>query len=237
MNLTRPVQTLVILQPLFLPWLGMFDMMVQSDLFIILNNVQFSRQSWQQRNRIKTDSGVRWLTVPVKHNFGVKIKDVEIDYSSNWIAKHLKTIYQSYCRSLFFTEVYETIEKAYLKKPKYLCQLTINLINTIRDYLGIKTLLAVADEVPVENRGGKDYVLDLCRYFGAKVYLNGPLGKTLYSSDEFGRYGIKLIFHEYAHPIYDQLHGDFVSHLSVIDALFNCGHGSIKLISEKNDEV
>ena len=227
-------RTLVILQPPFLPWAGMFNMMQKADLFVILDNVQFSRQSWQQRNRIKTQAGVRWLTVPVKHNFGEKIMNVEIDYSTNWREKHLGLIYQNYKTAPFFSEVYELLQKAYAKKPILLTHLNTSLLNDLRDYLGIKTPLVLASEVPIENRGGKDYVLDICRYYGAKVYLNGPLGKTLYSSDEFGQHGVKLVFHEYVHSVYTQLHGDFVSHLSVIDALFNCGHGSIKLISGKD---
>ncbi|MEK7611524.1 MAG: WbqC family protein [Patescibacteria group bacterium] len=230
-------KTLVILQPLFLPWLGMFDMMARSDLFVILNNVQFSRQSWQQRNRIKTPSGVKWLTVPVKHNFGTKIINVEIDYSTNWPEKHLKTISQSYRHTPFFGEIYNIVEKVYSEKPTYLIQLSIGLIKAVRGYLGISTPLEMASDVSIANHGGKSYVLDLCKYYGATTYLNGPAGKTLYSPEEFRQNGIKLIFHEYLHPIYPQLHGDFVSHLSVIDTLFNCGPGSIKFVSGNNEKI
>lgn len=230
----KGVRTLMILQPLFLPWVGMFNMMYQSDLFVILDNAQFSRQSWQQRNRIKTQTGVRWLTVPVKHNFGEKIMNVEVDYSTNWREKHLGLIYQSYKTAPFFSEVYDLLQKAYAKKPALLCQFNVSLLNDLRGYLGIGTPLVLASEVPIENRGGKDHVLDLCKYFGTKSYLNGPAGKTLYSLEEFKQAGINLIFHEYRHPIYPQPQGEFVSHLSIIDVLFNCGLQGIELIYKQN---
>lgn len=232
----KNVRTLVILQPLFLPWGGMFNMMYQCDLFVILDNVQFSRQSWQQRNRIKTQAGVRWLTVPVKHNFGEKIMEVEIDYSTNWREKHLGLIYQNYKTAPFFSEVYELLQKAYAKKPILLTHLNTSLLNDLRDYLGIKTPLVLSSDVPIENRGGKDYVLDLCKYFGTKSYFNGPAGKTLYFPGEFEKFGIDLTFHEYQHPVYPQLHGEFVSHLSVIDVLFNCGRQSLAIINSGSSE-
>lgn len=236
-DVTKPVETLVILQPLFLPWLGMFDMMSRADLFVILDNVQFSRQSWQQRNRIKTPQGVRWLTVPVHHNFGEKIMNVRIDYSTDWVGKHLGLISQSYRQAPHFFEVYDFIEQEYKKKPELLCSLSHGLIRAIQEYFGIKTELILASELPLENRGGKNYVLDLCQYFYAQKYLNGPLGKTLYSPEEFKGRGVDLVFHEFTHPVYPQLYGDFASHLSVIDALFNCGQQSLELIYNQNAQI
>src|SRR3989338_1183673 len=230
------VNKLVILPPLFLPWIGVFDMMNQADLFIILDNVQFSRQSWQQRNRNKTQAGVKWLTVPVKHRFGERIMNIKIDYSTDWINKHLKTIHYSYKGAPFFPEVCELLQRAYAKKPALLCQFNGCLLNDLRDYLGIKTPLILASDVPIENRGGKDHVLDLCKYFDAKYYLNGPLGKSLYSPEEFQKIGVDLVFHEFRNPVYSQLHGTFISHLSVVDMLFNCGRNTLELIARNNEK-
>ncbi len=227
-------ERLVILQPLFLPWMGMFDMMGQADLFVILDNVQFSRQSWQQRNRIKTSQGVRWLSVPVVHRFGQKINEVKIDYGRDWVPDHLKTIYHNYKKAPHFDEIYNLVEGIYRRKTERLCDLSFDFIQSVKDYLKIPTRLMKASEVPLQNRGSKDYVLDLCRYFKSRVYLNGPAGKKLYDPKEFKDAGIDLIFHEYVHPVYPQLHGEFVPYLSVVDLLFNCGSLSYNSLRPKN---
>ena len=215
--------TLVINQPTFLPWLGYFDLINKADSFIALNTVQFSRQSWQQRNRIKTPNGVVWLTVPVQRSFGEKILDVKINYSTDWQYKHLKTIEQSYKKTPFFEKVFPMLEEIYNTSPKFLVDLNVLIIKEVCTYLNIKTALVCAHEIPIEKHEKVPYVLDLCDYMHTKTYLNGAAGKKLYDPKDFEERKINLVFHDYHHPVYNQLHGEFVPYLSIVDALCNCG--------------
>lgn len=224
--------TITIIQPLFIPWLGFFDMMDKSDLFVILDNVQFSRQSWQQRNRIKTATGLSWLTIPIQHQFGDLVTQINIDYSDIWIKKHLSALYDSYKHAPYFEEIYTLLEWHYQRRPQFIVDFTSNLIKDIAKYLKIKTKIVHSRDLPIEKNNAQEYLIDVCNFFGATNYLNGPTGKKLYSPNEFLKHNVKLVFHDYHHPTYPQQHGDFVSHVSVIDLLFNCGSESYKVFSD-----
>lgn len=226
-------KTVTILQPLFIPWLGFFDMLDKSDAFVILDNVQFSRQSWQQRNRIKTAKGPRWLTIPVHHAFGEKIYKIRISYHDDWINKHLTALYLNYKKAPHFGEIYPMLEKHYRRQPRLLSEFTSGLIKEIAQYLSIKTPLIHAKNLHIENKGGQRYVIDICKHLRTKRYLNGPMGKVLYSPEVFNKNKISLVFHEYNHPYYPQQYGKFISHLSVVDLLFNCGKQSYGIITNK----
>ena len=222
------------MQPTYLPWIGYFAMMDSVDVFIILDSVQFSKRSWQQRNQIKTKSGAEWLTVPVisKGKKYQLISDVKIDYSNKFPESHINMIKQNYGKSTFFEEYSEDYFNILRKKNENLSRLSIDLILLIRDLLNIKTEIKYSSDF--STKGLKDELLaELCEHVGATEYISPPGSKVyLNDSDSFIKRKIPIKYFEYKHISYSQLHGEFIQYMSVIDLLFNHDTHS-KTISSK----
>lgn len=219
----------VILQPTYLPWIGYFDLIKKSDVFVFLDSVQFEKRSWQQRNRIKTPHGWIWLTVPVKEEFK-RICDTEINNSVDWATKHWKTIYHSYARAPHFGEYKDFFEQTYHMRWKYLVDLNVHIIKYVASSLGLEPNFQFSSKMDVHGKK-QQLLIEICKKVGANVYLaNVGSRKYIGEGEEFKEAGIKLEYHEFKHPIYPQLFGDFVPYMSAIDLLFNVGHDSAKLV-------
>src|SRR3989338_1301971 len=133
-------------QPQYLPWLGYFNKADHADVFIILDDVQFKKNDWQNRNRIRTSQGWQWLTVPIFHDFGQKITEVRINNNDNWRETHLKAIILNYGRAPFFDDYIGIFEDAYARPWTYLVEINIYFIEKFIDLLGIRTKLVRASE-------------------------------------------------------------------------------------------
>ena len=142
-------KTVVILQPSYLPWLGYFEQMWRSDVFVMYDDVQYDKNGWRNRNRIKTANGMMWLTAPVKTHLGEKIKDVEIDNGQNWKKKHLKNLESAYRKSSFFTEYFVKFEKILGQEWKYLVDLDVAMIKEINNILGLERKILRSSELDV----------------------------------------------------------------------------------------
>jgi hypothetical protein len=206
--------------------------MDRADVFVIYSDVQYTKNDWRNRNRIKTAQGVQWLTVPVLEDGFPLIKDVLIDNSDSWKTKHLKSIKQNYSRAPYFGEYISDFERIYSRPWKYLLDLDMELILSIQYALGIKVEFKFSSDLSLEgNRIEK--LIDCCIKCGATEFLEGHAGKGYLQGEGeqlFKENGIKLTYQDYNHPVYPQLYGEFVSHLSVIDLLFNCGKESLCII-------
>jgi len=225
----------VVLQPSYLPWLGYFDQINRADVFVFYDDVQYDKNGWRNRNRIKTPQGRQWVTVPVvtKNRFGASINEVDIDSRTNWSAKHMKTLSQNYSRSPYFKEYVSTFEEAYSKEWGKIADLDIAFIEAISEVLGIETTFVRSSELDI--RGDRlERLLEICLKFGAEHYLTGDSAKDYMDEELFASHGIKVEYQNYIHPVYTQLHGEFLSHLSVVDLLFNCGPESLSIISRGN---
>ena len=232
--------TAVILQPGYIPWLGFFDLIAQADIFVFLDDVQFTIRDWRTRNRIRTDRGWCWLSVPVKLEkpyFQYKINEVEISYEHRWIKKHLGTLWAYYRRAKYFNEIYPIIENELTKRYKLLWELDINIIYSICDYLGIsRDKFRLASEFSIPQEIKKDErLLAILKLLKPKpdIYLSGNAAKSYLREDIFLREGISVRWHNYKHPYYNQLRWGtniFISYLSVLDILFNHGKESIDII-------
>ena len=226
---------IAVMQPTYLPWAGYFDLMDQVDCFVLLDDVQFSRQSWQQRNRIKSREGARWLTVPVRRaGTPQRIVEVEIDDGTPWRRKHRDAILQGYAGTTGLAGLKEFIEQSYARSWRLLVDLNLHFITTIRDHLGISTPLRRASEMALGT--GLDAVARLaaiCHALEAGQYLS-PAGAWSYlGRGEFlQREGIELRYQNY-HPVpYRQKHPPFVPALSVLDMMFNEGVSALSLIRQ-----
>jgi hypothetical protein len=229
---TGATHTVAVMQPTYLPWMGYFDLIDQADVFVFLEDVEFSKQSWQQRNRIKTSNGILWLTVPVltKGKSGQMISDVQINHRSNDMEKHIKVVIQSYSKAPFVKSYIDELTAILSTPYDRLAELNMDLIRWFCSKLGIKTPLVKNSDLHVE--GAKvERLINICRAVGAERYLSTPGSKVYIDEDNrFSPSCIDLVYQAYVHPTYRQLHGDFVPYLSVLDLLLNEGEGSLSII-------
>lgn len=228
----------VILQPMYLPWMGYFDLIDKSDVFVFFDDVQFVGRSWQQRNKIKTPQGWTWLTIPISRASGsrIRISEATIDNSSNWKENHLKSIRYNYGKASFFQEYMDLLEEIYDRDWEHLADLNITLVERITAILGLEGKFIRSSELGVE--GVKtDHLINISREVGADEYISGPAAKDYIEVDKFKSAGIKLYWHEFHHPSYPQLYGDFVPYMSVIDLLFNTGRDAMNYIRKGEREA
>jgi hypothetical protein len=224
-------------QPAYLPWLGYFHRIAISDLHIVLDHVQFEKNSYTNRNKIRTPQGWNWLTVPVvtKNLFGsLPISGLKIAPDSNWRSKHWMSLRQFYGRSAYFREYAGRFETFYSAEQVNLADL-LREMNTwiLGDALGIRTPMRYSSEM---NVGGSksELVLNLCRAVGASIYLSGPLGRDYLDLPSFADAGIAVRYHDYVHPQYPQCYPGFESHMAIADLLFNCGPDSMAVAGKNN---
>jgi hypothetical protein len=229
----------VIMQPTYLPWTGYFDLIDQSDVFVLLDTVQFEKQSWQQRNRVKTPQGVVWLTVPVLQDLQNRISEVEINNKVVWQRKHWGTLEQSYRRACHFAEFAPALHTFYAREWASLAELNTALISEMSAWLGLRPNLIRSSELPPIAERREEMIVRICQHFGADEYLSPPGARDYLADDTaFTEAGIRLRFQTYEHPVYPQLHGDFVPYLSALDLLLNAGGESLHLLrSGRRDSV
>jgi hypothetical protein len=224
---------IAISQPTYLPWIGYFDLIDQVDAFVLLEDVQFEKQSWQQRNRIKTPTGLQWLTVPVmfRGRLGQLIKDVEIRDVEFW-RSHCRAIELNYRRTPFFEAYFDALTSHLTGTGSTrLVDLNVRLIEWFMDLLGIKTRLVCSSEVRLTGKR-TELLANICRSLSATQYLS-PLGSAAYLLAEEGMLlgqGIDVVFHNYNHPTYGQLFPPFLPYASILDLIFNEGDRSLEII-------
>ena len=223
-------------QPQYLPWLGYFDKMDRADLFVLLDTVQFKKNEWQNRNRIKTAQEWQWLTVPVAYRFPQRINQVEINLRTNWARKHLLAMRINYSKAPYFSDYFDPFEKILLEKWQGIAALNIRLVRALTELLRISTPLRLASELGHLPEGPDERLIAICQHMGAEVYLAGMGGKDYMNLEKFEKTGIEVVFQEFKHPVYPQLYGDFLPNLSVVDLLFNCGKQSLGIIREAQKE-
>ena len=216
-------------QPTYLPWMGYFGLMDAVDLFVFYDDTQFVKQSWQQRNRIKTSKGELWLTVPVVRQFGQEIKDVKIDNSTNWSKKHIRSIMYNYEKSPYYEEFYPIMEDLYNQKWQTLLELNLSIIKTLMDFTGINTETMLSSEL--NTTGTKtDRLVEMLDKIGATEYVSGPAARSYLDKEKLEENGFSLYWYEFEHPVYPQLYGEFIPYLSAIDLIFNTGEGAAEII-------
>ena len=216
-------------QPNFMPYLGFFDKCDYSDIFVIYDSTQFKKNDFQNRNKIKGREGWFWLTVPVTYNFGDKISEVRIDNSKKWKEKHLKSIRACYSRSKFFNRYFPDIEIVYRKNWIFLSEFNIALIKFFLNKLGINCKILLSSQLNID-RFGTNALVEICKKVGCNEYLSGIDGKQYLDLTRFDIENINVKIQNYKHPKYHQNFGDFESHLSILDLLFNVGPNSLKII-------
>lgn len=230
----------VVLQPMYLPWMGYFGMIDQADVFVFYDDVQFTRRSWQRRNKIKVPDGdFTWLTVPVKKDFGQNINEVKIKSGEDWRDSHWKSIHHSYAGSPYFDKYRNSIESIYKSEWDSLVELNTSIIYAVLECLpevGNSTEFIYSSKLSASG-AKSDRLVSILTEIGADTYISGPGAKEYLDPQMFNQEGIDVYWHKFDHPEYSQRHGDFVSHLSVIDLLFHVGDRSEQLIREAEEDA
>lgn len=218
-------------QPQYLPWLGFFDKIDKSDCFVFLDNVQYKKREFQNRNKIRTKNDWIWLTVPVesKGKYTQKIKEVSLDNNSDWQKNHLKNIKIHYSHAKYFKDYIGFFEKLYAQKWLNLIDLNVHIIRFI--LLDLKINKDIYFESELNISGEKtERIINICKKLNADTYLSGAGGKDYLDSQAFKKESIKLVYQDFKHPEYEQCYKPFIPFMSVIDLLLNQGKNSLSLL-------
>ena len=228
-------------QPQYLPWLGYFNKIASSDVFILLDDVQFKKNEWQNRNRIRTPQGWQWMTVPVLHDFGQTISEVKINNKVKWRQAHLKAMDLNYKRAPFWDEYRPAFEEFYRRQWQTLGEVNVAAIRMLVKMLGITTPLVMASDYSVTTVNTQR-LIDLCQKMGADTYLSGVGGEDYMDMALFKENNISLLVQDFEHPVYPQLwkktdSQEFISHLSVVDLILNVEKNSLRgFYGQKTEE-
>jgi len=210
-------------QPHYLPWLRYFEKVARADVFILLDNVQFSKNGWQNRNNIKGPAGEVLLTVPVHAHLGQRLDTVAIDNDAPWRKKHWRTIHQHYARAKHFRQHAPFLEETYARPWKRLNELNAHLFQYLRAALGVDTQVFSASQLSV-NGSATERLVSLVKAVGGTRYYTGAFALETYLEPErFADAGIGVEIQNWQSPRYPQLHGDYLPDLSILDLLMNCG--------------
>ena len=213
-------------QPNYLPYLGFLDKMVKSDIFVIYDDAQFNKGDFQHRNRIRIYHGWKWLTVPVVRE-EIAIKEIKIinepqKNKTPWSTVHFREIRANYAKTEYFSIYEEELKKEYEQKYEKLVDLNMSLIKFLMEAFNIDVKIVYASEFGFKTKSSQKN-LDLVEAVGGDVYLSGPKGRDYLDVSLFEKKGIKVVFQDFKHPIYNQRYEGFVPNMAAIDALFNVG--------------
>jgi len=225
-----------------MPWLGLFQRIYLSDTFVFFDHVQANGgKSWVSRNKILVGGSEKWLTLPVHKSgrLGQRINEVEINYETNFLSKHLNTLELNYKKTPYFEEIWPIVKSLYEEKHKLIYDFNSQFIKTVSELLGLEKQFIFSSDVVksnphLDNLRGNSLVLELCRTLQTKEYISGTGCLDFIQPESFKQVGIRFYFQDFQHPEYSQYKTQsFISHLSIIDALFNVGsQGTLSLISK-----
>lgn len=223
---------MAILQSNYIPWKGYFDIIAAVDEFILLDNVQYTPRDWRNRNLVKTNAGLRWLTVPVRHGRQSRISEVTIATDQgDWTRKHIGTIQHAYAAAPQDGEVLPWLESLYRAAASiaHLSTLNRGLLTEICAFLGVKTPITWSTDYlscdALDALDKNDRLIEICRRAGATTYLSGPAAKAYLDLPPWDGAGIGVEWMDYSdYPEYPQLHGPFEHGVSIVDLLLMQGH-------------
>lgn len=224
-----------IMQPYLFPYIGYFQLMNATDIFVIYDDVNYINKGWINRNQILINGKATKFTIPLKGaSQNKKIDEISLSDDKKWKIKFLKTVEQSYKKAPEFDDTYGLIKSIIEYEENNLSAFIENSLRQLRDYMSIKTSLVPTSSIYQNSElSGQDRILDICKKEGADVYINAINGKSLYSQSKFDSFNINLNFISSKNIKYSQYSEDFVSNLSIIDVLmFNDRKDVSKLLNE-----
>tara|TARA_R110002050_G_scaffold159393_3_gene288828 strand:+ start:3569 stop:4246 length:678 start_codon:yes stop_codon:yes gene_type:complete len=219
-------------QPNYIPWIGFFNKILLSDVYVVFDDVQFPRgKDYANRNQIKTNNGKIWLTIPVIGKSDLKPwNQIKIN-KNGWVDKHLANIESFYIKSPYFNKYYPEIKNIYLKDHNLLMDLTLELIKYFLKSLNKEVNIVLSSDIKT-NLKGLDKILYILKYLKTTKYISGDgEGSRRYIDENlFKKNNMELIWQNYKHPVYKQQFGEFMPYMSILDLLFNEGPNSKNII-------
>jgi hypothetical protein len=219
-------------QPAYLPWLGYFERIARSDIHVVLDHVQFEKNSFTNRNKIRTKEGTAWLTIPLstKGRFGkLGIRDLEFAPRGGWERKHWASLRMNYSKAPFFARYAPAYEEIYAAEWTSFLPFVGAMLDQHLSDLGITTKVLFSSQMPLVGHKS-ELVLNICKSVGASIYLSGSQGRCYVDAKKFSDSGIVLEFQDYQHPTYNQVWPGFEPRLGILDLLFNHGKDSLKVL-------
>jgi hypothetical protein len=224
-------------QPQYMPWLGYFHKMASVDLFVLLDDVQFKKNEWQHRNRIRNAEGWQWLSVPNAYRFPQKILEVPVLYQEDWRRKHLLSIASCYGKARYFNELFPQFEEFFKREWPTIDKVNIDSIALLAGILGVTTPVVVSSNERFDG-ASTERLVNICKFYKANTYLAGAGGHDYMDLVLFERAGINVEFQEFKCPVHEQHWASdasaFIPGLSAIDLVFNCGPGSVGVLLNKS---
>jgi hypothetical protein len=224
-------------QPQYLPWLGFFDKMDRADLFVLLDTVQYKKNEWQNRNRIRTATGWQWLTVPVHVRFAMALREVAIDESGAWRRKHREALRLHYARARHRGAILPRLDVLLQEPVDGLADLNRRTVTLIAETLGVRTPVILASSLEALPEGADARLIALCHRLGCTTYLAGEGGRGYMDHEAFVRAGVRVETQRFRHPVYPQSYPGFEPNLSAIDFLMCRGPGSIAEVRAAREEA
>jgi hypothetical protein len=220
-------------QPQYMPWLGFYHKMASADLFVLLNDVQFKKNEWQNRNRIRSSTGWQWLSVPTTYKFPQLICEVGIDMSQEWQKNHLASLVTCYSNSRFGKQYLSLFEEYYSNSFSMIDKINNDSVYLLATIMEINTPMVVSSDYTFTG-SSTERLVNICRHFKADTYLAGAGGRHYMDLDLFKKANITVEFQEFSCPVYEQLwcksEADFIPGLSALDLVFNCGDKSRSIL-------
>ncbi|QZE15034.1 WbqC family protein [Halosquirtibacter laminarini] len=231
------MKKIAILQSNYIPWKGYFDMINLVDEFILFDEVQFTKRDWRNRNQIKTDKGLEWLTIPcnTKSKYNQSIDQTTVS-NCKWREKHLSSLRTHYTKAPFYNEIYPQIEALYRTcTSQYISEINHHFITHLCSMMDINTPITNSRDYP--SKGHKSQkLLEICQGANAHIYISGPAAKCYLDEMLFNKNRIEVSWMTYDHyPTYPQCYPEFFHHVSILDLLFNVGtKEAIQHLSKKS---
>jgi len=230
------MKKIAILQSNYIPWKGYFDLINQVDEFILYDDMQYTKRDWRNRNKVQTQNGLQWLSIPVmvKGKYFQKISKTKIS-DNNWGKKHWNVLKQNYSKAQYFKEYKEVFEDLYLNnKDECLSQVNYKFIAAINKILGISTKVRWSSEFDLTD-GQSEKLLGICKDCDADVYLSGPAAKDYLDENIFMQNNIKVEWMNYNnYPEYQQVFDPFEHGVTILDLIFNEGENATKFMKSFN---
>jgi hypothetical protein len=230
----------VILQPSYIPWRGFFHQIQKADVFVFYDDVQYDKNGWRNRNRVKTPAGSRWLTIPVNTDGVVSqhipINEVKINWIKPWNSSHWDILKQFYKTAPYYKDYVSLLEPFYIRHDERLASFTIDLTITISRSLGIKTEFVNSSSLKVQGTK-TDRLVDILKQVGATHYISGPSAKDYLEEEKLADAGISLEYMVYDYPEYPQLYPPYDPFVSILDLLFMTGAEAPKFIWETTNHL
>ncbi len=228
--------TVSVHQPNFMPWLKLVDKIIASDIFVAYDTAQYTKTEYHARQKVMTQSGPGWLSVPIRHVRGTYqvIKDVRIDNSQPFRRRHLRTLKLAYASTPYFDEVFSIIEGVYARGHEYLADLSLDLIASMCTYLGGRVQIVRASELP-HSGDRTERLVRLVQHAGGTEHLTSTFGGDHQEVDwfRFAEAGLDVVAQQFEHPVYEQIRPGFVPHLAAVDMMFSCGRQTGEILARR----